>query len=542
MLIDARRVASGSRLHFDVCIIGAGPAGISLAQRLAVSGLRVVLVEGGGFTPRVRDQRMFAGTVTGSPYADLQDVRFRVVGGSGSRWGGICRPLDPIDFRARDWVPDSGWPISYDEVARYYPAAAEALGVSDSDFTRLSPGLTDATPDLGGTGFERIHYRSSPMVDYGHAVRDRLERSRDITLLVNANVTRLLSTAVGDAVTGVDVRTFAGGAVAVTARTYVLAAGSVENARLLLVSDDAGPAGLGNRHDVVGRYFMEHVHVDIATLLPSRRTTDWLSYRTNAPHQPVLVSALSPSEEVQRDERIGSAAVTVAPSWYVTRRAFVGMHPRFTVPAERVYRGLSGTSERAAAAALDVARAAWNLREGKSAWPRREPTRTIYYRGEQGPARENRVVLGDRRDLLGHPVADLRWQVRDADLTGASAVLRRFAAAAATGGWGDVAVPDGDLRERIVGGPHHLGTTRMSRDPRTGVVDTDSRVHGVGNLYVAGGSVFPTGGHANPTLTVIALALRLGEHLVSRRMRDHLEVRPVTAGAGEVSTARSPRR
>ncbi|MGL5809906.1 MAG: FAD-dependent oxidoreductase [Nocardioides sp.] len=514
VLVDARTVPADSSLHYDICIVGAGPSGITIARKLAAAGRRVALVEGGDFRPRIRDQQMFGGEVIGSPYYPLHNTRFRVVGGSGSRWGGICRPMDPLDFRRRDWVDRSGWPMEYAEVAKLYPEAAEALAVDNGDFSHILPGASSTAPDLDGTGFEEIYYRSSPLVDFGASSREALVRAADITLLTNGNATRVHSTPEGNQVTGIEVATFGGQAFTVAARTYVLAAGGIENARLLLVSNGVERAGLGNRHDVVGRYFMEHVHVGVATLTAEAPVTHWSSYRPNPPHQPTLLSAVSLSERVQTDERLLAASVTIAPAWYSSRPPFVDWDARFTVPAERLYRMVAARgSGRTAASALKAARKVWNLREGSAA-THDHRARTVYYRGEQEPAAHNRVVLGDRRDRLGHPLADLHWSVGEREFDNARAVLSRFAEGARLGGWGRVAGPADDWREHVVGGPHHMGTTRMSVDPRRGVVDPNGRVHGIANLYVAGSSVFPTGGHANPTLTVTALNLRLAHHLL----------------------------
>jgi choline dehydrogenase-like flavoprotein len=516
VLIDARNVPAGGFLDYDICIVGAGPSGITIAQQLAaVSGRQIALVEGGDFRPRIRDQQMFAGNVVGSPYYPLHNTRFRVVGGSGSRWGGICRPLDPLDFRQRDWVNHSGWPLDHHEVLDLYPRAADLLAVSDGDFSRIMPGAPSTAPDLHGTGFEEIYYRPSPLVDFGATSRESLVRAADITLLTNGNVTRLHSSPEGNQVTGIEVATFRGTAFSIIARTYILAAGGIENARLLLVSNGVERAGLGNRHDVVGRYFMEHVHVEAAVLTAQGLATNWSSYRPNPPHQPTLLSGIALSERIQVEERMLAAAITVAPAWYSSRPPFVNWDPRFTVPAERLYRTLAARgSGRVAALALNTARKAWNLREGSAA-KHDHRARTVYYRGEQEPAAHNRVVLSDRRDTLGHPLADLHWTIGEREFGNVRAVLSRFAEGARRRGWGCVDGPVDNWREHVVGGPHHLGTTRMSENPKHGVVDANSRVHGIANLYIAGSSVFPTGGHANPTLTMTALNLRLANHLRS---------------------------
>jgi choline dehydrogenase-like flavoprotein len=151
------------------------------------------------------------------------------------------------------------------------------------------------------------------------------------------------------------------------------------------------------------------------------------------------------------------------------------------------------------------------VREGPARWWR---VRAMF---ETEPRAVNRVSLSDRKDGLGWPRARVHWTVSDFDLRCMresfgliSERLRRAGVGAL-----ELAIPDTPegWRRAIEGGKHHMGTTRMHEDPCLGVVDPDGRVHGCHNLYVTGSSVFPSGGYANPTLTIVALALRLAEHL-----------------------------
>jgi choline dehydrogenase-like flavoprotein len=141
---------------------------------------------------------------------------------------------------------------------------------------------------------------------------------------------------------------------------------------------------------------------------------------------------------------------------------------------------------------------------------------SLYFRAEQAPDPSNRVALSDRRDALGIPETRLDWHIKPIDRESILAWLDVFAGDLRAKGYGHVIKQADDWQQGVVGGPHHLGTTKMSAGARNGVVDEHCRVHSVDNLYVAGSSVFPTGGYANPTFTIVTLALRLADTLRKR--------------------------
>jgi choline dehydrogenase-like flavoprotein len=512
VIVDGRQAVGGLPGNFDVCIVGAGPAGLTIASRLATRGYRVAVIEGGGVEPTIRGQRMLIDRPSGTPYWPLENVRFRMLGGSGSRWGGICRPLDPIDLAERPWIQNSGWPIGWDAVVDYYRQAAESLDLVDADFTRPASSKTAWAPDLPpGDDLEVAYYRLSPKIDFGREYFDLMRRSPGITLMINTNVIGLTLRPDQTAIASVDTRTFAGAHRTVTATTFVLAAGGIENARLLLASPGRDGAALGNEHDVVGRYFSEHIHAPIATFVPADRA--WSSYDLTT--WPRLSNAIVPTAAVQQAAQLLNASLAIGPTWYAGEPPFVRRNYRLKLYYERLQRAQAAGNSRSvrlAQRALDAVRA-----PVRALTTRDSARRLITYRGEQPPRRDNRVVLSGKTDEFGRPLAHLQWTVGEQETANAEALLELFRRTVDTHGWGELSAARPDWRERIIGGPHHMGTTRMSDDPRTGVVDRDCRVHSVANLYVAGSSVFPTGGHANPTLTLVALSLRLADHLAGQR-------------------------
>lgn len=528
LLIDARELPDGGTFEYDVCVVGAGPVGIAVARRLEGSGLRVGLLESGGLVETRRDRALLAGAVVGRPYWSLTAIRMRRFGGGTAQWGGMCRPLEDSDFERRRWVPRSGWPITADVLRAYYRDAADVLQLDHDRFVPEGWGEGLTPSPLADGEFEPVVYQySSLRRGFGDAFLPELERSSRVTVVLHANVVDLRLDPGTDRVGSVDVRTLTGRRHTVHARSVVLACGGIENARLLLSARTDRPAGLGNEFDNVGRHFMEHPHVGVGHLLTTGAANRGFfdHHVDGAVH---AGGALRPTAALQEAHGLLSCSVVVHPGWYA-----IG-HPQLAVPRalsglpERLYRARrigfdrSAFPSRAAARAgrlmLDspeIVRTGWAARgvsraEGSGA----ERVQSLYFRAEQAPNPASRVTLGDRVDAVGMREPRLDWRLADSDLASITGWLDVLDDSVRRRGLGRILrPPDDGWVDRVQGGPHHMGTTRMSAGPRDGVVDADCRVHSVRNLFVAGSSVFTTGGYANPTYTALALALRLADHL-----------------------------
>ena len=528
MLSDARTIAEGTELEFDLAVVGAGPAGISLVDRLRASGLRVCLLEGGGLHPDLAAQRLYRGENVGHPYYPLHTCRFRLFGGGSNRWGGWCRPLERQDFERNDWVPGSGWPIGHDDLQPYYEDAAELFALPGPRFDLAAWADRIPTPlPLPGRDFENTLFLYSPELNFADSYSARIIASHNVTTLLRANVTELvLDEADGRRVVAARVRAIGGGAFTVRARTFVLAAGGIENARLLLASRGQRPAGLGNEHDLVGRYFMEHLHVAAGHLLlaPPGVRPDF--YRKAAYAAGLKArGVIAGTADARRRHRLLGASISIEPASYAYGTPFLGWPPRIIFGPIRAYRGLrrgrarpliewlKGTMERT----WNVTRKVETARTARAARARggdgTSPLHSLYFRTEQEPSPESRVTLGGRRDALGTPEPRLDWRVGAADIDSITGWLETLDAELSGAGLGRVIMPAPGWENGIIGGPHHLGTTRMSDDPARGVVDANCRLHSLDNLHIAGSSVFTTGGYANPTFTIVALALRLADTL-----------------------------
>ena len=492
MFVDANEVEDGAAFQSDVCLIGAGAAGITLALALAERGLDVSLVESGGFTPDPRTQSLTAGVTAGIDYP-LTYSRLRYFGGSTNHWGGLCRALDDSDFAPRAWVEESGWPIARRELDPYYPKALRLVDIAvphGSTFADLER-PSERYPRLLGNGnshFTSLLWLRSPPTRFGAKFRTEISESERIRCVLRANALEFSCVESGALVTGVKARTLTGRALSFAARCYVLCTGGIENARLLLLSDRVVAGGIGNQHDVVGRYFQEHLgllSITMVVALPEgcRGIQEEYALRRSA-DQPGIGRMFGFTTTAQLRERHRLAAFSLNGLYEL---------PAEKTPPDPIEELLPG-----------------------SAAGRRLRWYQMMAIGEQSPNVQSRVFLSQERDLLGQRKAVLQWKVREQDERNVRESLNLFAAELVKNGRGRLRVRGLEEFPVVTGlAGHHMGTTRMADDPKRGVTDRNAKVHGVANLYIAGSSLFPTSGYANPTLTILALALRLADHLAT---------------------------
>jgi choline dehydrogenase-like flavoprotein len=530
MLIDARGIPTGTVVEADVAIVGAGAAGISLALELTDRGLAVCLLESGGTEPDWETQSLYSGRSVGLPHCALDVCQLRYLGGNTNAWGGWCRPLDAIDFEARPWVAASGWPFPIAELTPYYRRAHEICqsrddyvlnhAIAELRHPRAEPLAFDPSK------LETLVYRFSPPTRFGQEYRSRLKSQRSLRCLLHANVLSIKADAPARTVVRLLAGTLGGVRFEVAAKSYVLAAGGIENARLLLLSNDVAAEGLGNRNDLVGRFYMDHPHTKRRLMVPSRRMNSGLYGELFRGRR--IMARIALSDEMQRREGLLGYSANLhpiyfghdSPGWAALRDAALSLsRSRRSDPFHRVppYARKGVTAQQW----IDMAR--YPARTAAAALLRAlKPNRfisafTLESKPEQAPNPASRLTLDDELDAFGLRRIKVDWRMLPIDRRTAlrgeeivDAELQRL-------GIGALApLPREEVEdwpENLESGWHQLGTTRMHSDERNGVVDADARVHGMSNLYVAGGSVFPTGGTAPPTLTIVALALRLAAHL-----------------------------
>ena len=553
MHIDARELGAQEQ-DCDLCIIGAGPAGISLAREFIGQGLRVALLESGGIEPDARVQALAEGPTFGDIKPSFE-VNRRQFGGNANVWciglgpaeQGLRHALfDEIDFEPRPWVRHSGWPLRRDDLIAHYQRAQQVCGAGQFDYGPQSWQEPDALPlPLHEHGVHTGMFHFSPFELFTRSYREQLLQAPNITVYTHATATELLPRSDQAAVAAVRVSGPGQRSWTLRARNFVVAAGGYENARLLLCSLGADGTALGNAHGRVGRYYHDHLQGRSGYLIASdphllerlglydlrlRRGAYVMGYLKLAPELQARERVLNINcflfpRPAQRQDRAIEAFNTLRQRRLLRPRAdetapALGLRKTLAL-SWQVAKGLDYVSQMAARAAAGTQSTAYGL--GHGGWSALEhpgerfSRLELWHSIEQSPHPDNRVELSQERDALGCRRLALHWHWPQEDIEQTIRAQELFARALEQAGLGRVErvrEADGSPHlARPVGSHHLMGTTRMHADPREGVVDANCQVHGVDNLYVAGSSVFPTGGYANPTLTLVALALRLADHL-----------------------------
>jgi choline dehydrogenase-like flavoprotein len=532
MIIDAREVFQGTEIETDLCIVGAGAAGITIARAFDGTNIRVCLIESGGLQFDVEKNSLYEAKNIGHPYWPLHENQMRVFGGNTNCWGGWCRPLDEIDFESRSWVPWSGWPFPASELAPHYRSAHEILQIrSDSyDPTGAVAELTGPQARIlpvDASQLDTIMYRFSPPTRFVNVYLDGIRNSNNIQCYLHANVLNIGANDDATEIERITVGCLNGNRFSVRAKRFVLSAGGTENPRLLLNSRDRAVNGLGNGQDLVGRFFMEHPQTK-RRLIPLKRGTPLSLYGLHFYAQGISARlALPPA--LQEREKLLNYTANIHPvflgngseGWIALRKVVLAISPARR--GDPFLRAVPYGPKRITP--MDIWRIARTLPQTtiggflQQFRPNRFITGYLLEsKSEPVPNPDSRITLQDEKDPFGMNRVCLDWRTVPFDR---QSVIRAEQ------------IVDGELRrlnigslepltdEELVAWPasglegawHQLGTTRMHDEPSKGVVDRNCRVHGISNLFVSGQSVFPTVGASPPTLTVVALAVRLAEHL-----------------------------
>lgn len=498
-IIDARDLPEGTEIEADLVIIGGGMAGIAIATEWAGANKSVAILESGGleFDQTIQDLYRGSGVMRAPDNADasLDDYtwqsRMRILGGSAAIWGGKCVPLDEADFARRDWLSRTGWPMTRAQLQPYYDRACRLLEVPlfDRDFDSAQE---EGRPPLTVNGARDFFSAPRYFSPIGGSDQEKFDRFRtapseaaNVNFYLHANVTEIRQRRRGRRVSDLAVACLNGKHHTVRGRAYVLATGGIENVRLLLTSD------LGNDSDQLGRNFMGHVTYGqfederpISMLAISEAQRSMTLYTDNGRDKVHCV--LAATLEAQRRFNMGNFTATMVNATFP---------PNPNVEATRTL-----------AAMLD--------QNGLGA----EPAQRVatYFMAEHMPNPESRITLDAANvDALGMPKVRLDWVYTARDLDNLEAGVNALAQVLGESNAGRVCwpVPRNEWLAGFSPSGHHMGATRMSEDRDEGVVDANCRVHGIENLYVAGCSVFPTSGIANPSLTLVALAMRMSDHL-----------------------------
>lgn len=484
MIIDLNSVEKNSaHKHYDVCLCGAGPAGITVARVLAKQGKKVAIFEGGGLEYSELSQNLYQGKSIGLQYWDsVRIARLRYFGGTSNHWTGRCAFFDKVDFEQRNYFGLPGWPITREDAFLFFDAACSVLDISREAFQ-----ASQATK-WKGENFRLSESAPSPPTRFGEKYYQELKDSSKIDVYINANLTNINLNKDLDAVTSFEIRNYDNQKFLFSANNYAIALGAIENARLLLNCDNQIPSGIGNQNGMVGRCFMEHFNVGIGRFV-SDDSPIWQQGGIQ----------LNPSENMVRKLQIGNAVLNFE------RNSDPISYGRLKKLKQSIREQVCKSTP-----LTDLSR---NIVDFDCAGDG-----VISSLIEQTPNMNSRVFLGPDKDMFGMRRIKLDWQVNAADYKTIRTLGLEVAKEMARYGSARVQLKDfilDDTKDISEFGmhAHQMGTTRMSEEPKFGVVDKNLQIHGFKNIFVAGSSVFPTGGGCNPTLTIVMLSERLGHHL-----------------------------
>jgi len=515
MHIDARKLDSNSRIQGDICIIGAGASGISIALEYINTPYKVILLEGGGFKYDDKVQNLYKGETTGQKYYPMKSSRLHFFGGASQHWGGMCSPLDDIDFKKRDWVEYSGWPISKKDLIPYYKKAQINLDLGPFEYNldywqKQIPSLTPFP--LNKNIIWNKMWQWSPPTQFGTKYKDTIIKAKNIHLYTYANVVDISAIENISSIEEVTVKNHAGKTHKVKAKQFILACGAIQNARLLLASNSQSKNGLGNENDLVGRFFMEHPEINSAELwLSNLQSVDLYLFPEK---KPKIRAELAITEKTQRDLKILNGTASLIP----LREARHYKTNMETWQDENPI--ISHSNKRSIQLDNYWDKVKFKVNQIKESQEKGiDKAYQLYVRMEQVPNPLSRITLDNEKDSLGVPRANLNWDVTSFEKDSIRKLFELLGKQFGIADIGRVKLLE-FLRDKkdsknppYSGGWHHIGTTRMSNDPKQGVVDSNCKVHGINNLFVAGSGCFPTSGAANPTLTLVALSIRLADHV-----------------------------
>lgn len=523
MILDFAEFEDGAAVAADICIVGAGAAGITLTREFIGTRFNVLILEAGGLEIEADSQKLCDSEVVGMPHTSIREGRARVFGGTTTLWGGQALRFEALDLQKRSWVPYSGWPISLEELKPYYDRADRVLQLAP----RISYRSLCAAFGIESPGFDpaKLYMECSqwsPRPNFGTTYRRELKKASNISVLLHSNVTEVITNPSATTVEKVAFRTLDGKQGTAKARIYVICCGGIETARLLLVSNRVEPHGLGNKHDLVGRFFQEHIHIRFGDLLTNQRTRlqNYFEsfYKNGLKYFPVIALSRQVQTEKQLLSIHGSAMFDDA-----QHSGILAIKQLFTI----VIRGtkakpgeLRGLLRDALRSPGDLFRLGYRFYIKKRSGTSKQGLIYIGAQAEVSPNPDSRITLSEVRDRLGMRRIKLDWRVGELERRTLCEYIRTVASEFERLGLGKFDLNQvAFLNDPVAWFPmahdsaHHMGTTRMHESPKLGVVNADCQVHGVDNLYIGSSSVFPTGARSNPTLTILALCLRIADRL-----------------------------
>lgn len=545
MISNLNNLPAGSTIEADVCIVGAGAAGVSLALSLSGRGLKILLLESGFEFADDKTQDLYAGEVADEKLHSPPDkYRQRRFGGSTTIWGGRCMPFDPIDFEPREYIPQSGWPISYQDLAPYYQQANKMLeaGVYEYDADKVF----DEEQQAAIKGFKSDILKTNNLerfscpTNVGDRYKQRLVLAKDVEVLLGANCTGIRLNQAGNHVNQLDIASLKGIKASVVAKKVILATGGIETTRLLLASNDICKNGIGNEHDLVGRYYQCHIAGNLGKLTVLGATSNVRHGYEVSPEGIYCRRRFALTADTQKKIGAGNMVARlhfpkiVDPSHKIGVLSGLFLAKNFISYeyGKRLKDGQSSLSIYLKHFAniildpIDTIKFLHHWITKRTLAKRKFPSVilsnksnqfTFEIHSEQYPNPNSRITLISDTDIFGMPKVKVDWQYLPEDIESVRRSLKVFVQEINQSGLATFEFNDDQLEEDLTRfgayGGHHIGTTRMGTSTENSVVDANCKLHNIDNLYIASASVFPTSSQANPTLTIVAMSLRLAEHI-----------------------------
>jgi choline dehydrogenase-like flavoprotein len=496
----------------DVCIVGAGAAGITLAVEFARKGKQVLLLEGGGAGREDSSQALYDSEIVGLPHRGIHTGRIRVKGGTTVRWGGQILELNALDFTSRPGVSDSGWLFPKTELTPFYERALQLEGLAKVERSDEAVWRDLGLPFTQFADLETYLSRWCPEPNFARLHNKTLTDHPGIKLWLHASAVELLIE--GGAATGLRCRTLTGIETVFHARSYIFALGGIESSRFFLQPRSGGLPW--NRSGLLGKHFQDHIDCNAAVVHPYDLASFHDTFDPIVAHGFKYLPKLRLPPDLQT--QLGTLSIGSTMSFEDTGKARMqAKHTIRNLMRGRFSEVTSGNLSHTAKHVPMLFSQAWRYYVRHRAYAPRTVRIFLRIHCEQEPTSGSSITLTDQRDPLGLLRVRFDWQISERELE----TIRQYVLIAQRS-LASIAniIPDEDL---MSGGPnflarcddsnHHMGGMRMSTSDTTGVVDPNLRLYGLTNTYVCSSAVFPCSGFSNPTHTVLALAIRLSDHL-----------------------------
>ena len=522
MISDLADCLDDQAAQADICIIGGGIAGLIVADRVRRHGRSVLVLESGGRTDRGGIDPLNRILCEAQPYRGAVMGRARGLGGTSTRWGGALLPFQREDLGARPFLGLDAWPVRFDAVASFITDVERLFGIDELSYDE---GFIARSRERLPTGDQDILLRFAKWPPFrkrniATLLRSRLVRDPRIMVWLNATATHFDIEGAAGRIAGVGATARSGRKLTARAREYVICAGAIEATRLLLLLRRQSGGYAFSGCYALGRGFHDHVSLVGATVATDEpvELNRLAGYRFHGSTMRSVRFELA--HRAQREECVGSSFGHIG---------FETSHPSGFDALKDAFRALQSKGSVDLPMTLGVARDLpylaravwWRLVKRRLLWP--QPARyRLHIVVEQLPKPQNRITLADEPDDLGVPRASLAWRVGADEIRIAQAFARRFDSywrrhdltRVGKLEWDHALLRGESVAPESIGEIYHPGgTTRMGINGRVAVLDGNLVTYAIPNLSVASTSAFPSGASANPTMMLMAFALRLADRL-----------------------------